>query len=123
MAARANRTASAISIGLLLAEQKMEELRSTPAGLAPSPADAIFVAAVGHVDYFDASGVLVGDPSPAATPPPTGAVYVRRWSVEPLPGGATGMLLLQVRVMPRGAAGRSRERGEVRLHGLRGQGG
>jgi hypothetical protein len=117
--ADANQIARATSIGQLLAEQKMEELRSVPAGLAPSPGDTIFVNAEGYVDYFDASGMRLDDTSPAATTVPAGAVYVRRWSVQPLPAGVGDTIVLQVRVTSSRGGGRSKGRGEVRLVGLK----
>ena len=105
ISAAANRAAGATSIGLLLAEDKLEELRSAPAAPSPSPSDALFADTACCVDYLDAGGAL----------------YVRRWSVLPLPAGALDLLLLQVRVMPWPAAGRSKGQGEVRLVGLKRQ--
>jgi prepilin-type N-terminal cleavage/methylation domain-containing protein len=71
----------------------------------------------GHVDYVDRNGVWVG----AGTTPPTGAVFVRRWSVEPV-GGSSDLLALQVLVRPVASGapgGAARSAGEVRLLTLR----
>jgi prepilin-type N-terminal cleavage/methylation domain-containing protein len=105
-----------------LAEQKMEQLRSltwgfdtsgenlpvtdtttdlsqTPAtadgaGLNPSPSGALDANTAGYVDYLDKRGQWVGT---GATPPAT-AVYIRRWSIQPLPTNPNNTLVLQVLV-------------------------
>jgi len=114
----------------VLAEQKMEELRaltwgfdtaglpvsdtgsdtasagdatSGGTGLSPSPATSLQANTDGWVDYVDQFGRKLGG---GAEPPP-GAVYARRWSVEPLPTNPNNTLILQVlafRVRDRGAA-------------------
>ena len=56
------------------------------------------------MDYLDRYGASLG----TAANPPDGAVYVRRWSVEPLPTNPNNTLILQVHVMrvgDRGTAG------------------
>jgi hypothetical protein len=53
------------------------------------------------VDYLDAYGAWVG----TGAAPPVGAVYVRRWSVEPLPTNPNNTLVFQVlvgRISPAG---------------------
>ena len=116
LAAR-NQTSTAV-----LASQKMEQLRAltwgyddsgqnlpigdtttnlsqTPPtgdgfGLNPSPADTLKTNTPGYVDYLDRGGQWVG----TGANPPAGAVYVRRWSIEPLPTNPNNTLILQVLV-------------------------
>jgi hypothetical protein len=61
-------------------------------GLTPSPTDALASNMVGYVDYLDRDGKALGS---GAIPPPT-TVYVRRWSVEPLPTNPNNTIILQV---------------------------
>src|SRR5262245_31013148 len=105
-----------------LATQKMEQLRSltwgfdaieqslpvsdtttnlsqtpptdTGGGLNPSPGGALNANTAGYVDYLDARGQWVGTGN---QPPPT-ALYIRRWSIEPLPTNPNNTLILQVLV-------------------------
>lgn len=107
-----------------LAEQKLEQLRSltwgfdlqgqglplsdtttnlsvTPpaangAGLNPSPADALERNTTGYVDFLDANGGWVG----TGFAPPRSAVYIRRWSIQPLPTNPNNTLVIQVLVTP-----------------------
>ena len=112
----------------VLAQQKLEELRSltwgfdtlglpisdtasntavspeTPGGgtgLAPSPAGSLGANTDGYVDYVGQFGTKLG----GGATPPAGTVYVRRWSVEPLPSNPNNTLILQVLVF------RNRDRG------------
>ena len=112
----------------VLAQQKLEELRSltwgfdtqglpisdtstntavspeTPAGgtgLAPSPAGTLGANTDGYVDYIGQFGDKLG----GGAAPPADTVFVRRWSVEPLPSNPNNTLILQVLVF------RNRERG------------
>ena len=112
----------------VLAQQKLEELRSltwgfdtlglpisdtttntavspeTPAGgtgLAPSPSGSLGANIDGYVDYVGQFGNKLG----GGGAPPAGTVYVRRWSVEPLPSNPNNTLILQVLVF------RNRDRG------------
>ena len=120
-AAHTNRLAQTMSTTLLLAEQKMEQLRSET-GSSASPSDALAVDTRGYVDYLDASGVSLGTDSVTL---PTGTAYVRRWSIEPLPGSPANTIVLQVLVVPwlaRDRAGHSRIArvpGEARLVSLK----
>ena len=105
-----------------LAEQKMEQLRaltwgfdtagqnlpvsdnttdlsqmpptSTGGGLNPSPAGTLDTNTPGFVDYVDFRGNWVGT---GANPTP-GAVFIRRWSIRPLPTNPNNTLILQVLV-------------------------
>ncbi len=128
IATKANSSARTSTFATVLAQQKMEQLRelawgfdqqnnavsdvqsniavtpSTPTGgpgLSPSPARALLEATTGYVDYLDAAGTWVGT---GARPVP-GTVYIRSWSVTPLPQDPGNTLVLQVLVT------RSRDRG------------
>jgi prepilin-type N-terminal cleavage/methylation domain-containing protein len=67
---------------------------SNGAGLNPSPPDTLNVNTPGYVDYLGSRGQWVGT---GANPPPA-AVYIRRWSIEPLPTNPNGTIVLQVLV-------------------------
>jgi hypothetical protein len=122
--ARANVAAKSTTMTTLLAREKIEQLRSLEwgfdalglpvsdtttntstipelptggTGLSPSPAGTLSRSTIGYVDYIDGAGKSLGGSS--ATAPP-GTVYVRRWSVEPLPTNPTNTLVLQVAVTP-----------------------
>jgi len=121
VATRANANAKATSVASLMAAQKMEQLRAlawgfdafetplsdtttdisvtperpgTGAGLSPSPAGALAQNTAGYCDFLDATGQPLG----SGTTPVEGAVFVRRWSVEPLPANPANTLVLQVTV-------------------------
>lgn len=147
VATQANLNAKGQTSSTLLAEQKMEQLRSltwgydaagtglpdsdtttnlaqdppsaTGSGLNPSPANTLRTNVAGYHDFLDAYGTRVGT---GGTPPATTA-YVRRWSVEPLPTNPNNTLILQVQVTPiaRDAARttNARFRDEVRLVGVK----
>ena len=66
-------------------------------GLSPSPSGALTSNISGYVDYLDAKGCVLGGGSNA----PNGTVYIRRWSVEPLPTNPNNTLILQVLVTRR----------------------
>jgi prepilin-type N-terminal cleavage/methylation domain-containing protein len=123
-ATRVNIIARGQTSTTMLAEQKMEQIRSLtwgydtngqglPAtdsitdlstypttqngrGLDPSPTDSLEQNTAGFVDFVDAGGAWVGT---GATPPPT-AVYIRRWSIQPLPINPNNTLVIQVLVTP-----------------------
>ena len=128
VATRSNIDARSTTYAAVLAQQKLEELRGltwgfdpqglpisdvstdtavspeTPTGgtgLAPSPSGALGTNTGGYVDYVDQFGAKLG----GGVVPPKDAVYVRRWSVEPLPSNPNNTLLLQVLVF------RNRDRG------------
>lgn len=117
----ANRVARRTSTATILAEQKIEQLRALtwgfdplglpvsdfttnigvyppdPAGgtgLSASPPNTLTTSTTGFADYLDAYGNWVG--SGAVTP--RGAVFVRRWSIEPLPTNPNNTLIFQVSV-------------------------
>lgn len=141
MSIRANSSARAITYATLLAQQKMEQLRSLAwgfdgfglpvtdsttditvapeaaaggTGLDPSPLDALHRNTTGYVDYLDSSGSVLG----TGTTPAEGTVYIRRWSV--MLTEAADTVVLQVRVtrnrgMADGVPASSRLADEVRL--------
>ena len=116
-----NMAARRVTTTAVLAQQKIEQLRAltwgyddfglpisdissditvTPptsaggVGLQPSPGNTLTTSTPGYVDYLDEYGRWVGTGSSA----PPGALYVRRWSVEPLPTNPNNTLVFQVMV-------------------------
>jgi prepilin-type N-terminal cleavage/methylation domain-containing protein len=124
LSTRANVVAKGATSTTAMAEQKLEQLRGltwgfdlagqglplsdtttnlsvTPpthdgSGLNPSPSDALEQNTAGFVDFLDGGGSWVGTGS---TPPAT-AVYIRRWSIQPLPTNPNNTLVIQVLVTP-----------------------
>ena len=107
----ANLHARATTVAAVLAGQKMEQLRGltwgfdvaglpvSDPGLSASPSGTLQADVAGYVDYLDANGnVLDG-----AAMLPSGTIYYRRWSVEPLPTQPDNTLVLQVVVARRRA--------------------
>jgi prepilin-type N-terminal cleavage/methylation domain-containing protein len=132
----ANRAARRVTSTAVLAQQKIEQLRGltwgfddfglpisdystnvavTPptssggGGLQASPGDTLATATPGYVDYLDAYGAWVG----TGASPPAGALYERRWSIDPLPTNPNNTLVFQVvvdRIAPASpAADRARQ--------------
>jgi prepilin-type N-terminal cleavage/methylation domain-containing protein len=118
IATRANTTARTTSITTLLAVQKMEQLRALTwgfdasgnpssdtttdiaivpprpnegVGLSPSPGGTLEQNTPGYCDFVDATGRSLGGDGAAAA----GAIFARRWSIEPLPA-VPDTLVLQV---------------------------
>ena len=136
---------------LLLAVQKMEQIRSlswgfdgatqrpvsdsatdlsrdppSPGGrgLAPSPSDSLAYSRSGHADYLDVRGRWLG----GGADPPSGTVYVRRWSIRPFGGGMSDILVIGVVVIslrhltgPDGGHVRPSDSGVVWLASLKGR--
>jgi Tfp pilus assembly protein PilV len=100
VSARANRLANTASMTVLLAHDKMEQLRTDANSLVSSPADALAANRDGYFEGLDARGRSVGGGT--STTVATGSVYLRRWSVEPLSSDAGSALVLQVLVIPWG---------------------
>jgi type II secretory pathway pseudopilin PulG len=106
MATQANAMAKKTTFAALIASQKMEQLRGltwgydalgnprADVGLTVSPADALRQNTPGYFDFLDASGSSLGE----ASSPPAQAVFVRRWSIQPLASNPANALVLQVRV-------------------------
>ncbi len=65
-------------------------------GLNPSPIDSLEENTAGFVDFLDGNGVWVG----TGSTPPASAVYIRRWSIQPLPTNPNNTLVIQVLVTP-----------------------
>lgn len=121
---RSTWTARGQTSATVLAQQKLEQLRSltwgfddsgiglpvsdttsdlsvTPPtanghGLDPSAVDSLEGNTRGFVDYLDAAGTWVGN----GANPPGSAVYIRRWSIQPLPTNPNNTLIIQVLVTP-----------------------
>jgi len=138
LSTRANHSSKTTTFAVLLAQQKMEQLRGLTwgfdavglpisdvatnssivpqaagcptssaagvgSGLSPSSAGTISENVSGWVDYLDVNGCLLSGGSTA----PSRTIYIRRWSVEPLPTNPNNTLVLQVLVtrrVDRGAA-------------------
>ena len=124
LSTRANLIAKGQTSTTAMAEQKVEQLRGLtwgfdlqgqglplsdtttnlavypPAhngsGLNPSPVDALEQNTAGFVDFLDGNGTWVG----TGTTPPRSAVYIRRWSIQPLPTNPNNTLVIQVLVTP-----------------------
>ena len=125
IAANSNVNARGQTSSTILAAQKMEQLRGLtwgfdpqdelgipasdtttdlsgdpPAvggrGLNPSPLGSLDTNTPGYVDYIDAYGKWVGT---GADPTPN-TLYIRRWSIQPLPTNPNNTLVLQVMVTP-----------------------
>jgi prepilin-type N-terminal cleavage/methylation domain-containing protein len=121
VSARANRIAKATTMTLLLAQQKAEELRADAAVSSPSPPETLSANTPGHFEYIDRIGMALDGQPPT---PPAGAVYVRRWAVEPLEGlewtsgGAGYAIVLKVLVFDLSSGGHAGDGvapGETRL--------
>lgn len=120
IATRGNMAAQRSTFAATLAQEKLEQLRglswgfddvglpisdyttnlavdppvNNGVGLQPSPDNALSANVNGYVDYLDRHGASLGG-GPFA---PADTVYVRRWSVEPLPTNPNNTLILQVLV-------------------------
>lgn len=86
---------------VLLATQKIEQLRSTEP-LAASPSNSLEVDVDGYVEEIDASGHRSSDSAARGTR------FVRRWNARSASGVGGPAVVIRVRVMP---AGRSTGRG------------
>lgn len=110
VAARATQRSRVDTLAVFAAESKMAELRGaiwsydlsldgapqSSAALALSPAAALTSNVDGYIDYVDNAGLVAG----AGLVPPSAAVYLRRWSVQPLPTDPTHTRVLQVVTAP-----------------------
>jgi hypothetical protein len=123
---KANLAATGQTSTTVLATQKMEQLRSLTwgfeatgsaglglpmsdtttnlsvdpptsngTGLQPTPEGVLDRNLPPYVDYLDANGAWLG----TGANPPANTVYIRRWSIEPLPTNPNNTLVLQVLVM------------------------
>ena len=133
----ANRVARVTTSTMVLAQQKMEQLRgmawgfdvlglplsdtstdisavpftNTGSGLSPSPPGSLTQNTAGFVDYLDQYGSWVG----SGANPPQGTVYIRRWSIEPLPTNPNNTLIFQVLVTRRTDRGAANNGNVARL--------
>jgi prepilin-type N-terminal cleavage/methylation domain-containing protein len=124
LSTRANVIAKGQTSTTAMAEQKLEQLRGltwgfdltgqglpvsdtttnltvTPpthdgSGLNPSPSDSLEQNTAGFVDFLDGGGNWVG----TGTTLPGSAVYIRRWSIQPLPTNPNNTIVIQVLVTP-----------------------
>jgi prepilin-type N-terminal cleavage/methylation domain-containing protein len=122
IASRANSAARATTTAAMLAAQKMEQLRAltwgfdefamplgdfttdltvspempnTGVGLSPSPPGALAQSTAGYCDFLDATGHWLS----GGAAPPAAAVFVRRWSIEPLPTHPADTLVIVTRAV------------------------
>jgi len=84
--------------GMPVSDLTADTSRDPPApgggtGLSLSPDDSLTRAAPGFVDYIDGSGRSVG-PTPG-----NGALYSRRWLIQPWPGASSDVLVIRVCVV------------------------
>jgi prepilin-type N-terminal cleavage/methylation domain-containing protein len=121
VATKNNVNARATTSTTILANQKLEQLRSLSwgfdviglpvsdfgsdtttlppsasggTGLSPSPGNTLSENVPGYVDYIDRLGQALG----TGAAPPDATTYVRRWSIEPLPTNPNNTLIIQVMV-------------------------
>ncbi|MGC4084596.1 MAG: prepilin-type N-terminal cleavage/methylation domain-containing protein [Vicinamibacterales bacterium] len=71
------------------------QLSSGGPGLVSSAPDTLLTNVAGFCDFLDARGVWIA----GGTRPPSGAIWVRRWSIQAMPG-LPDTILLQVVVVP-----------------------
>jgi type II secretory pathway pseudopilin PulG len=117
-----NTSSKNTTFAAVLAQQKMEQLRSLTwgfdalglptsdtttdttvvpeaavggTGLSPSPVNTLQQNTIGYVDYLDARGKSLGGTTTAV---PNNAVYIRRWMIEPLPTNPNNTIVIQVLV-------------------------
>lgn len=93
IATRANASARAATVSVVLATEKIEQLRQNVSLV--SPGGSLQANLANFSDYLDGSGRPLG-PGPSS---PAGSAFLRRWSVEALTSDPTGSRLLRVRVM------------------------
>lgn len=67
---------------------------STGTGLQPAPGGTLDRNTSGFVDYLDKFGTWIG----TGETPPGGTVFIRRWSIDPLPTNPNDTLVFQVYV-------------------------
>jgi prepilin-type N-terminal cleavage/methylation domain-containing protein len=96
IATQANADARRATFASILATQKIEQLRSLGADLAPQGAASLSADVAGACDFLDEYGRSLG----TGSSPLPGTVYIRRWSIEPLPS-RPDTFVVQVAVFPR----------------------
>jgi type II secretory pathway pseudopilin PulG len=95
LATRVNLTARATTQSVVLAAQKMEQLRARPDVDRSTPGGSLQVDVQDFSDFFDATPLAL--PSGAGRPP--GTVFVRRWAIEQLASDPSQSRVLAVRVL------------------------
>jgi hypothetical protein len=139
-AARSNTSSLHTAFSTVLAQQKLEQLRTLAwevdsvgssisdlttdttlppdrppstggTGLTPSPGNSLVANLSGYVDYLDAMGRSLG----TGDFPQPGTAYIRRWSIEPLPAVPDDGLVLQVRVSHHSIRGSPKQGASFRL--------
>lgn len=95
IASEADADARRASFASILATQKIEQLRSLGADLVQQGQASLSSDISGACDYLDEYGHSLG----TGTSPLPGTVYVRRWSVEPIPSDPD-TFAVQVAVFP-----------------------
>lgn len=119
-ASRTARLSRSVTLATSLAGQQVERLQSqawgctvdgVPVGaLALSGAGSLEADTDGFVDYLDADGAVVG----SGLSPPAGAMFTRRWSIEPDDGRAPPWrVVVRVAVLRREARGTENGGGEA----------
>ena len=91
-----NAEARRLSLASILARQKVEELRALGLDLSPQPAASLDANTAGLCDFLNEYGQSLGTGQAA----PPGTIYVRRWSIVPLPDDPAESMVLQVVVVP-----------------------
>ena len=86
LAAASNVDARAQTMAMVLAQQKLEQLRSDDLQTSSG------------IDHLDGNGSIVGLDAQA----PAQSVYTRRWSIEPVYGDASAGFFIQVQVRVKG---------------------
>ena len=96
MATEANADARRTTFASILATEKIEQLRSLGGDLAQQGNASLSADIAGACDFLDEYGRSLG----TGSSPLPGTVYIRRWSVEPLPSDSD-TFILQAAVFPR----------------------
>lgn len=84
--------ASAVPRSDLTTDLSVEPASSSGPGLAPSPSGTLSTNMPPYVDYLDSRGRWVGNGSSV----PPDAMFIRRWSILPLPAAPDRALVLSV---------------------------
>jgi hypothetical protein len=138
LAVHSNLESRTVTYATVLAGQKLEELRALTfgfdlqnspmsdtssdtaadppranggTGLSRSPSTSLRENVAGFVDYLDRSGNKLG----GGARPPSGTVYVRRWSIQPLPADPDNALIIQVLVTRTPGSPPADDRDQVRI--------
>jgi prepilin-type N-terminal cleavage/methylation domain-containing protein len=85
-------TGTGLPVSDLSTDLSMDPAAAGGGGLNPSPPGTLNANVAGYVDYLDERGQWVG----TGAQPPSTAVYIRRWSIEPLPTNPNNTLVFQV---------------------------